>query len=236
MERAHDWFITVASSLNDAKPGSEFRRYALRDLIAYYNDALCLIAKHRPDLFVELKSVPLQCGTLQDTRGCCGNVLGVVAQIDANGNIIKDLTANKTTTTKVRSSWNKPSCLSAGLINPSTGQPAEYVVDTVSIDIRLNGRFTVLPPVPADMEAYLLVKCQQAPCTLNEANVLGGKAAFAPDCGYLALIRHYVLAWALSGDRHSNAAQTEANRHFRIFFDWLGVAQQQEERAEKEAG
>lgn len=236
MTAAYDWFRTIAASLNDDKPGAPFRRYALKDLIAYYNDALCLISKHRPDLFAEIKVAPLTCGTLQDLRGCCGNVTDVIAQTDAHGNTIKDLTANKTTTTKVRSKWNKPSCLSAAAVNPTTGQPAGYVIETVSIDLRLNGRFTVYPPVPPGVQAYVMVKCQGAPCTMTEADVLGGKAVFAPDCGYLAIVRFFVLGMALSGDRHSNAAQSEANRFFRMFFDLLGIAQQQEDRAEREAG
>lgn len=234
--RVYDWFLTIAASLNDAKPNAAFRRYALKDLIAYFNDAMCLIAKHRPDLFTEMKNVQLTCGSLQDMRDCCGNIYGVIAQTDVHGNILKELTDNKKTETKIRSKWNKPSCLSVGRTNPATGASLEYVIDTVSIDTRLNGRFSVFPPVPPAIDAYVLVKCDQAPCRLTEAAVLADTVHdFPVDCGYLAIARFYVLAWALSGDRHSEVSTAESTRAFKVFFDWLGVVEAQEAKYERGA-
>lgn len=234
--RVYDWFLTIAASLNDAKPNAAFRRYALKDLVAYFNDAMCLIAKHRPDLFVEMKNVPLSCGAMQDLRECCGNVYGVIAQTDEKGNILKELGDNKKTTTRVRSVWNKPSCLSADRTDPTTGASLEYVIDSVSIDTRLNGRFTVKPPVPPAIAAYALVKCEQSPCHLTEAAILADTVtSFPVDCSYLAIARFYVIAWALSGDRHSEVAISESTRAFKVFFDWLGVAEAQELKQERGA-
>lgn len=235
MAAAYDWFRTVAASLNDDKPNAPFKRYALKDLVAYYNDALCLIAKHRPDLFAEVANVKLQCGSLQDVRKCCEVVLGVIAQVDAYGNTIKNLTENKKTDTKVKSLWDKPSCLSRGKVDPTTGNPLDYVVDTVTIDELAPGHFTVTPPVPVGTDAYLLIRCVKSPCAITEAAVLDGTAKFGTDCGYLAAVRFYVLGWALTGDRHSEAAQGEATRSFKLFFDWLGVAEKQDEKYERAA-
>lgn len=234
MASIHDWFLTVAASLNDDKPGAPFRRYALKDLVAYFNDALCMIAKHRPDLFTKNKNVKLSCGSYQDTRGCCVNVFEVEAQVDAFGNVIKNLTTNRKTDTKVRSVWDKPSCLSKSKTDPITGNPMTYVIDTASVDTRDNGGFSVVPPVPKTGDYYALIRCLEAPCTLTEADVLAGTAKFPIDCGYLAAIRFYVTAWALSGDRHSTSAQAEAQRLFAFFFQWLGVAEAQERKYEKE--
>lgn len=233
MAGVYDWFRSIAASLNDDKPGAPFKRYALKDLVAYYNDALCLIAKHRPDLFGEITNVKLQCGSLQDVRACCGMVLNVIAQTDAYGNTIKNLTENKTTKTKVRSLWEKPSCLSKGKVDPTTGAALDYVVDTATIEDGM-GYFSVTPPVPADADAYVLIRCAKAPCAISEASVLDDSAKFAVDCSYLAVVRFYVLGWALTGDRHSDVAQAEATRAFKLFFDWLGVAEKQDEKYEKE--
>lgn len=235
MNTAHDWFRTIASSLNDDKPNAPFRRYALKDLVAFFNDALCMIAKHKPELFTDFRTIKLSCGSQQDARDCCANIINVTMQVDVHGNEIKQLEGNRTTDTKIRSTWNKPSCLSQGRTDPVSGNPLGYVIDTVSIDASLNGRFTVSPPVPAGVDVYLQVKCLRAPCTMTEADVLAGTAQMPIDCGYLAAVRFFVLGWALSGDRHSDSAQAEAGRMFKLFFDWLGVAERQEQKYEEVA-
>lgn len=233
MTSAHEWFRTVAASLGDDKPGQPFRRYALKDMVAHFNDAMCLIAKHRPDLFTVIKNIPLSCGSLQDARGCCLNIVSVLAQVDAYGNEIKVLTENKKTATKVRSVWTKPSCLSQNKVDPVTGESLTYVIDTVDLDVRINGRFAVHPPVPPDVDAYVLVQCQSVPCSMTEAAVLADTAQVPVDCGYLAMTRFYVMAWALTGNRHSTNSQAESTRLFKMFFDWLGIAEAQEKKYEQ---
>lgn len=230
---AHEWFRTIAASLNDDKPDHPFRRYLLKDLVAYFNDAVCMIAKHRPELFMERKNIKLQCGSYQDTRGCCSNISQIIAQTDVNGNIIRELSTNRKTDTKVRSVWNKPSCLTAAHRDPVTGNPLGYMIDTVSLDIRDNNGFSVYPPVPAQGDYFALVNCQAAPCLMTEAGVLDGSATMAVDCGYLAAVRFFVMGWALAGDRHSSAAQAESTRMFSLFFQWLGVAEAQEKKFEE---
>ena len=225
--RAYDWFRSVAASLNDDAPNAPFKRYALSDLLHYFNDAMCLIAKYRPDLFQEITNVKLQCGELQDVRACCTTIIEVVGQADANGNLVKHIQANKKTDTKVRSKWTKPSCLSKGLTDPVSGAPLAFVLDGVSIDTALNGRFTVSPAVPPDADVYLMLQCVQQPARLTEASVLGG-TELCEDCGYLAIARFYVLGWALTGDRHSEAATAEAVRAFQMFLSLLGIAEKQE--------
>ena len=89
-----DWLRNVAASLSDDEPGKPFQRYALKDLIMAYNDAICLVASYRPDLFTEVKIVALTAGYLQDVRGCCVNVLDVLYQTDQYGNVLKKLAAH----------------------------------------------------------------------------------------------------------------------------------------------
>lgn len=221
MSTAYDWFRSIAFALNDDEPGNPFQRYPLKDMVEAYNAAMCLVAKYRGDLFTELRIVQLAAGKHQDVRGCCDNVLEVIDQTDVLGNIIKELsTASKKPRLAARH-WAKESCLR----DPN----AEYLIDRVEIDKGLNGRFTVHPPVPCGVEAFVMVKCVTKPCPFDIRNV---NAAMTTDCEYMAAAWHYVLARMLSGDRFSNAAGGNAQYHFSMFFQLLGVLQKAEELLE----
>lgn len=221
MSTAREWFISVAFALNDAEPGREFQRYPLREMVEAYNAAICLVGKYRGDLFTELRIVRLASGKWQDVRGCCLNVLAVTDQVDAAGNIIKELDSATKKPRMAARNWNKPSCLA----NPD----APYLIERVDIYPNLNGRFTVEPPVPCDIEAYVMVQCVNQPCPLDIA-ALNGEMNIG--CEYVAAAWHYVLARMLSGDRFSNAAGGDARYHFNMFFQLLGIIQQAEDRLE----
>ena len=221
--RAYDWFRTIAFSLNDDEVGRPFRRYPIKDMIAAYNDAMCLVAEHRPDLFTELRIVKLEEGKYQDARGCCDNVLDVMDQVTEEGNLIKPLVGARRTTTTVKRNWKKPTCLSRKAVDIG------YLVDNISIDRNLNGRFTVDPPVPCDTDAYVMVKCVAKPCALE---LQDQNAELDQSCTHVAAAWHYVLARMLTGDRFSNAAGGDAAYHFRMFFDLLGIVQRQEDHYE----
>jgi len=217
-----DWFRTVAFALNDDEPGRPFQRYPVKDMVAAYNDAMCLVAKYRPDLFTELRIVKLTAGKYQDVRGCCVNVLDVLEQTDAQGNIIRSLEGARVKQTTVKRNWKKASCLR---------RPADesYLILTANIDRNLNGRFTIEPPLPCDTDAFVMVKCVQTPCPLNEAQQ---NMEFDNDCSHNVAAWHYVLARMLSGDQFANAAGGDKTYHYRTFFDILGVVQRQEDRIE----
>lgn len=216
-----DWLRTVAAALNDDMPDGAFQRYALKDMVAAYNAALCLVAKYRPDEFTEIKNIKLNAGKYQDIRSCCSNVLGVLDQVDANGNIIKELSKSRTSSSKASRNWKKPSCIKPVGV--------EYVVSNTSIDPNLNGRFEVYPPVPCGVDAYVLVKCVATPCMLSEADLEKG---FNGDCTMNTAAWHYVLATMLAGDRFASGSTQQMQYHYRMFFDILGVVQKAEDRIE----
>lgn len=222
MKTYYDWFLSVAAALNDDEPGHEFSRYKLRDLIAAFNAAMCLAAKYREDKFTELRIVKLDGGHWQDVRGCCSKVLDVYDQTDEHGNTIKPLLGARQTLTKAKRVWKKPSCIR----RPAT--PDGFLIESVSIDKNLDGRFTVTPPVPCDVDAYVRVKCVTQPCPVSEAGVNGGMVF----CDLAEAAWHYVLAKMLTGDRLSSAAGGNAQYHYRMFYEILGVTQRQEERLE----
>lgn len=221
----NDWLLTIAAALNDDEPGHEFTRYKRKDLIAAYNAAMCLAAKYREDKFTEYHIVKLTSGQYQDVRGCCSKVLDIMDQTDAQGNSIKPIDGARATETKARRVWKKKSCLSSGQAAYADGG---YLVDNAKVDRNMDGRFTVDPPVPCDVDAYARVKCVSVPCSLSEAdaNASMGYCDLAEACW------HYVLAKMLSGDRFASAAGGDAAYHYRMFFDILGVVQRQEDRIE----
>lgn len=218
----YEWLRTVAFPLNDDEPGRPFQRYPLKDMIAAYNAAMCLVAKYRKDLFTELKTVRLAPGTYQDVRGCCGEVLDVLDQTDANGDLIRKISGARERRTTAKRIWKKASCL-------RTPEGVTYFVENADIDKNMHGRFSVDPPVPCDVEVYVLVKCVTAPCTYNEADA---NVELVTDCIHLTAAWHYVLATMLAGDQFANAAGGGKNYHYRMFFDILGVVQRQEDRIE----
>lgn len=217
-----EWLRTIAAALNDDEPTRPFQRYALKDMVAAYNQAMCLVAGYRPDLFTELKVVRLQPGKYQDFRGCCENILDVLDQTDEDGNILRELRGTRAKPNLAARNWKKPSCL-------APVPEGEYRVESVDIDPNLNGRFTVYPPVPCGVEAYVMVKCVAKLCDLTEADQ---NAGFNGDCKQAVAAWHYVLATMMVGDRFANAAGGNSAYHYRMFFDILGIVQRQEDRIE----
>lgn len=224
--KLYDWLLTVATALNDDRPSAPFARYKMRDMLAAYNAAMCLVSTYRPDLFTELRVVKLEPGIYQDVRGCCANVLDVQAQVLANGDVVKKLQGSRERSTVVKRRWKKPSCARAG----EDGLPA-FLIDYATLDKNLGGRFEVEPAVPCGVEAWVLVKCVNSPCPATEADALLGEEIDG-DCVHNVAAWHYVLARMLTGDRFSNAASQDGQYHYRMFFDLLGIAQRQEEKFE----
>ena len=216
-----DWFRTIAAVLNDDEPNRPFQRYALKDMIFAYNQAMCLVAQYRPDLFTELTVIELKAGKYQDTRGCCSKVLDVMDQVDKHGNVLRELRNTRAKPTVAERNWKKPSCLPAGA--------NAYTILTVNIDKNLDGRFTVYPPVPCGVEAYVMAKCVNQPCALTEADQ---QAEFNSECKHNAAAWHYVLAHMMTGDRFATGNSGDKGYHYRMFFDMLGIQQRQDDRIE----
>lgn len=216
----YEFLRTVAAQLGDDRPGSPFRRYALKDLIAYYNEALCFVATHRPDLFTDYVVMKLDTGSFQDAKCCgCQSNLSVVAQIDADGNTIKDLTdASSSGTDKAK--WYRAPCRTTA--NGATTP----LITSITIESGVNGVFTVTPPVPAGVDMWVKLKCARSAPQTTGAEVAAGASLAA--CTWLPALRSYVLYRALQGDRHAVGATTEARQELRAVYDYLGLKYKQE--------
>lgn len=221
----YEFLRTVAAQLGDDRPGSPFRRYALKDLVAYYREAMCFVAAHRSDLFTDFIVMKLEPGSYQDARCCgCTNVIQVVAQIDADGNTIKDLTTTGGSKADV-TRWFRPVCRT---VNGSSVPP----IDSITITPGMNGVFEVSPAIKPGQDVWVKLKCVHAPPTPSEADVLGG--ASMGDCKFSPAVRSYVLYRALQGDRHAVGASTEAQNELKNVYTYLGMQYKMEQAQENQ--
>lgn len=224
--RVYDFLLSIASQLGDNSPTRPFRRYLLADMVTYYQEALCFVASHRPDLFTDMMVMKLETGSYQDARCCgCTNVTGIVAQIDADGNTVKDLSSSGSISTKT-SRWFRSPCRTA---SDGTTTP---VISSVSIEPGMNGVFTVDPPVPPGVDMWVKLKCVGTPAKPTLADVMS--TASTTGCTFLPAIRNYIRYLALGGDRHAVGASTEAQTELKNAYTYLGVQIKYEERQESE--
>lgn len=226
----YDFLRSIAAQLGDDKPGSPFRRYPLSLLSSFYTEAMCFVATHRPDLFTNFVVMKLETGSYQDARCCgCTNVTGVVAQIDADGNTIKDLSAASNSSGDT-SKWFRAVCRS--VTNGDGTTSSVPIIINISMENGMNGVFTVDPPVPPGVDMWVKLKCVGAPPSADEASVLSGGST--GDCKFLPAIRSYILYRALQGDRHAVGASTEAQNEFRNALTYLGIQLKYEKAQEEE--
>lgn len=231
MATALEYFRSIAATLGDDEPNRPFQRYTLHDMVMAYNRGLAVVYSYRPDLFTFIKKVKLEAGSRQNATGCCDNVLRILEQVDADGNVIEPLTTTKSAKPKApaKSSWvHKPSCL---IHTDKTGEEIAYIIDYTALDNGMNGLFSVYPPVPCGVDAWVNVKCVQPPCDFDITRINGGMNQSSL---HNTALWHYVVSSMLSGDRHAVGATTEATHHFNIFLKLLDIEQRQELIAESE--
>jgi len=211
----YEFLRSIAEQMGDAKPGAPFRRYTLTNLLHFYNEAMCFVSTHRPDLFTDFLVMKLQPGPDQDARCCgCTTIVGVTAQIDADGNIVRDLSENGSKSTKIER-WYRPVCRS-----PSGGT----MLMSYTMVPGMPGRFTVNPPVLPGEDVWVKVKCVHAPPSISEAQVLATDSpASTGDCKFLPSIRSLVLWRALAGDIHATGATNQSTIEFKNAITLLGI-------------
>lgn len=227
MQTLHQWFESIAFALNDDEPDHAFTRYPLQRMVQAYNAGILLVYKYREDLFTEWKIVKLTPGQYQDTRGCCDKILEVAEQTDANGNTIKDIGSKNSVVSKGTENWNKPSCLSY------PDAPSGYTVESVELDMEMDGRFKVTPTVPCDTEVYVRVKCVAGPCPISEADIEGTAAV---NSVMLSALWFFVLAQMQAGDRYTETPFTNMRYNHGMFFKILEVVQKKEDEFETPEG
>lgn len=208
--------LSYAQDLDDAYPKYEFSIWGRSQLLKYFNEALCLIAAHRPDMFTELKVIKVDpCSNYLDTCECV-KVLDILGQSDKHGNNLRPI-PKRSNTNAVWTGTKKRK----GLTTQLTG----YEILGGSSFIR------VLPEnLDPNKDIYVVVRCSVEPKHYSLTDE-------APDerCAFLAAARHWVLynAKMIDGE-FSQTMQAQAREHREMFISILGIVKQADDEFDKE--
>ena len=204
--------LSYAQDLNDAYPGHEFSIWSEEQLLGFFNEALCLIAAHRPDMFTELKVVRVEpCSNYLDLCDC-EKVLDVLGQSNAKGNNIRPIQRRKERATVWTGSKKK---------QEFTDRITEYELLDKSNLVR------VFPQnLDPTKDIYVVVRCSISPKTYALDDE-------APDerCAFLAATRHWVLynAKMIDGE-FSQTMQSQAKEHREMFTAILQMVKQADDQ------
>ena len=204
--------LSYAQDLNDAYPGHEFSIWSQEQLLGFFNEALCLIAAHRPDMFTELRVVKVEpCSNYLDLCDC-EKVLDVLGQSNAKGNNIRPIQRRKERATVWTGSKKK---------QEFTDRITEYELLDKSNLVR------VFPQnLDPTKDIYVVVRCSISPKTYALDDE-------APDerCAFLAAARHWVLynAKMIDGE-FSQTMQSQAKEHREMFTAILQMVKQADDQ------
>lgn len=207
--------LDFAQDLNDAYPGYEFSIWTQAQLLRWFNEALCLIATQRPDMFTEQKIVKVQsCENYMDLCDCL-NVLQVLGQCDAQGRQVRPI--------------SRRAAKSAGWQGIRRKQ--EFTDTITEYELLETGNLLRVYPNNLDptKDLYVLLLCSVQPKTYTLDDE-------APDqrCAFMAAARHYVLYSAKSMDgEFSQSYKQAAEHHQQMFASILEFTKKADENYEK---
>ena len=204
--------LSYAQDLNDAYPGHEFSIWSQEQLLGFFNEALCLISVHRPDMFTELKVVKVEpCSNYLDLCDCV-KVLDVLGQSDKNGKNIRPVPRRKERATV----WN--------------GSKKKQEFTDLITEYELLDKSNLVRVFPHNLDPtkdiYVTLRCsvEAKHYELNDE---------APDerCAFLAAARHWVLynAKMIDGE-FSQTMQSQAKEHREMFTAILQMVKQADDQ------
>lgn len=203
--------LSYAQDLNDAYPGHEFSIWSAEQLLGFFNEALCLISVHRPDMFTELKVVKVTpCSNYLDLCNCV-RVLDVLGQSDKKGNNIRPVPRRKERATV----WN--------------GSQRKQEFTDIITEYELLDKSNLVRVFPSNLDPtkdiYITLRCSVEPKVY-------GLDDEAPDerCAFLAAARHWVLynAKMIDGE-FSQSMQSQAKEHREMFVGIMQLTKQNDD-------
>lgn len=203
--------LSYAEDLNDAYPGYEFSIWSQKQLLGFFNEALCLISANRPDMFTEVKVVKVEpCNQYLDLCDCV-KVLDVLGQSDKNGKNIRPIPRRKEKATV----WN--------------GVKKKVKYTDVITEYELLDKSNLVRIFPSNLnptkDIYVTLRCSVE----AKHYKLEDKA---PDerCAFLAAARHWVLynAKMIDGE-FSQTLQAQAKEHREMFVGIMQLTKQSDD-------
>lgn len=200
--------LTYARDLDDAFPGYEFSIWSAEQLLGYFNEALCLIATRRPDMFTVQKIVPVDtCNRYVDACDCV-KVLDVLGQCDKNGKNVRPVQRRKERATV----WAQ------------NKKHQNFTREISSYELLEKSSLIRVYPANLDptAELWVLIRCAVEPKAYSLTDA-------APDerCAFLAAACQWVLyrAKAIDGE-FSQTMKTQSDSHGEMFAKILGMTEQ----------
>lgn len=207
----NDILLSYARDLNDAVSGYEFSLWSKEQLLEYFNEAVCLISAHRPDLFTELKVIKVEpCHSYLNTCDCI-KVLDVLGQCTKDGRIIKTLP---------RRVANKSVWTGAKRVKALATELSGYeIIDNTLVRVYPDN-------FDPTVDIYVLVRCtvEAKHYTLDSD---------PPDfrCAFMPVARHWVLYNAKMVDgEFSQTMHTSAREHRDMFASILGLIENADDK------
>ncbi len=204
----------AARLLNDAEPGFEHIRWTAADLLAYLNDALCVLFLARPDDFIETAEITLSQGSRQTLPDGVKLIYRIDGTLDANGAMIGEQ-PSKTNDRVAR--WFAARRCSAGVVAGASGSGVYFVSD-YTIDGRDASTFIVNPPVPPGENPVILARVVRSPAPMKS-----GADDLPVDCCLAPALLEWMLYRAYSVDDESVSSPTRAHEHVAMFFQLLRI-------------
>lgn len=207
--------LSYAQDLNDAYPGHEFSIWSPEQLLGFFNEALCLISAHRPDMFTELKVVKVEpCSNYLDLCDCV-KVLDVLGQSDKNGKNIRPVPRRKERATV----WG--------------GSKKKQEFTDIITEYELLDKSNLVRVFPHNLDPtkdiYVTLRCSVEAKTYSLDDE-------APDerCAFLAAARHWVLynAKMIDGE-FSQTMQSQAKEHREMFVGIMQLTKQNDDQYDK---
>lgn len=199
--------LSYARDLDDAYQGYEFSIWSKEQLLSYFNEALCLIAAQRPELFTEVKVVKIDpCNSYLDLCDCV-KVVDVLGQSDKHGNHIRPLPKRSAKATTWTGKRNKKIL---------TSEISEFeIIDT-------SGIVRVYPDnLDPNKDLYVAVRCVVEPKHYEM-----GDEPPSERCAFMAAARHWVLYNAKMVDgEFSQSMSNSAREHREMFVNILQLVQ-----------
>jgi hypothetical protein len=176
-------------------------------MLRWWSEGACLIASLRPDLFSKPVKVELQEGSIQGAC-CCTTIGRPLGQVAADGTFLHKIQSSPDV---MLQRWRKARCVAAGA----------YRITSFEHNPLDKGFFSVQPPVPKGVKAYLLLSCSNPPPALVEADL--SKDVTGIDCGNQAALEQWVIFRMLMVTSEVTNEFRKAGIALRLFFQLLKV-------------
>lgn len=210
MTTINDLIVGVARDLNDYTdgiPAKQFQRWSQRQLLDYWNEAMCVMYTLNPSKFKTTRVEKMRPGINQEFANC-DRVMSVVGVSDVEGNVLYEIEQDKGDK-KLRWGGYRPRT------RPTFQHSRDFRLTSYRIAVDKDGSVFVKPAIPYGVELYLKFVCSTPPKKFELSDL--DEDIATSNCADMTLGVHWVLFRALMVDEDSQASNGAATQHLNLF-------------------